>query len=139
MGSSVDSSFQISSTEASWEEYNHPAIIAVFRNTGSSPTNISSNTVTGQTNTYVPGSQSVASANSLHIIVATRAANLKANGVSGWTQLSNGSASTQSGSTYWNRAHIWYKIGVGAGSSNIGTLSFPSNYGRVNGAQLIFN
>ena len=139
MGATVDSTFQISTAEGSWEFNDQPAIVVVFRNTGSSPTNSSSTIETNQNTTFVPGAQTVSNADSLHIIVATRAENKVADAVSGWTQISNGYSSTQSGSTYYNRAHLWYKLGVGSGSSNIGTLNFPSSYGRVNAAQLIFN
>ena len=139
MGATVDSTFQISTSETSSEFYNHPAIVVVFRNTGSSPTNSSATNTTLQQSVYVPGSQTVSNSGSLHIIVATRAANKVANAVSGWTQISNGYSSIQFGTTYYNRAHLWYKLGVGSGSSNIGTLSFPSSFARCNGSQLIFN
>ena len=140
MGSTVDTQFSLGVAEQSWiQSFNHPALVVVFRNTGSSPTNTAQYNDTSQRNIFDPGAASVANADSLHVIIGTRASFGIPSAQSGWTNISHAQANSQSGGTYNNSVNLWYKLGVSAGSSDIGTVSYPGSYGRINSAQLIFN
>lgn len=139
MGATVDTTFQISTSEGSWQYYNQPAIIVVFRNTAASPTNVASQIQTNQTLNFIPGSVSVANSDSLHIIVGTRAGNGEPNAKSGWTAVTNVKTTDQNGSFYSNSCTVWYKLGVYSGSANIGEVTYSGSYARINSAQLVFN
>lgn len=139
MGATVDTSFSVGVAEESWVQgHNHPALVAVFRNTGASATNTSQYYDPNQRNVFEPGSVSVANSNSLHIIVGTRAGYGTASAKSGWTYIGHDQTNMQSGSQYHNSVNLWYKLGVSSGVSNIGTVNWTS-YARINSAQLIFN
>ena len=140
MGSTVDSVFEYTVVEESWKHgYQHPAIVAVFRNTGASPTNSSYYQENNQRLDFTPGAIAVSKSDSLHVIVATRAGFGSANAKTGWTKLEYVISVSQGGSGYTNGCFIWYKIGVNPSSSNIGVVTWPTGYARINSAQLIFN
>jgi hypothetical protein len=139
MGSTVDTQFSLGVSEQSWiQGFSHPALVVVFRNTGTSPTNTAQYIDTSQRNIFDPGGVSVANSDSLHIIVGTRAGGGTANAQSGWTYIGHDQTNNQFGSTYYNSVNLWYKLGVSSGTSDIGTVGYTS-YARINSAQLVFN
>lgn len=138
MGASPDTEYVLPSTEGSWfNSCEFPALVVVFRNAGSRTAHNSKWQMSSVN--YIPGSIYVNSADSLHVISASREANAVAYEKPGWTQLSHGFVTLVNGGYESNRCHLWYKSGVPVGNSDISQIGWDtSEYGRINGAQGIW-